>query len=155
MAESRPSRRECTAGSSSEQSSGGRGLLGNVWTQDVACEQETPLDQGVGRFEAPILVLDDAVAVIADAVEVAEDLGPRRVAQAGQARDLPADARRHGAALIQTVAVDLNVLGLEMEYVVAELADEAALVDHQPDQVRRVVVEPDRAAPLLDDAAPD
>ena len=36
-----------------------------------------------------------------------------------------------------------------------ELADEPRDVDHLQDQVRRVEVEPDRAAPLLEDATPD
>src|SRR5687768_4346899 len=129
--------------------------LWNEWPQRALRQQEAALDQLVGALEAAVLVLDDAVAVVADSVEIGEDLAPVGVAQAGQARDLPAHARRHRPALVQPVTVDEHVLRLEVEDVRAELADEAALVDHQPNEVRRVVVEPDRAAPLFDDPTPD
>ena len=121
----------------------------------LLCDQEAALDQLIGLLEAPILVLDDAVAVVPHAIQVGEDFAPIRVTQTGQARNLPAHARDKRAALVEAVTVDEHVLGLEMEDVRAELADETALVDHQPDQVRRVVVEPDGPAPLLEDAAPD
>ena len=42
-----------------------------------------------------------------------------------------------------------------MQHVRAELADEARLVDHLPDEMRRIEVHADIAAPGLEDAAPD
>ena len=62
---------------------------------------------------------------------------------------------REHAALVEALAVDRQVLGLDVEDVRPELPDEPRDVDHLEDQVRRVEVEPDRAAPLLEDPAPD
>ena len=56
--------------------------------------QEAALDQVVGPLEVPVLVLDDDVAVVAGAVQRGEERRPVDVAEAGQARDLPADADR-------------------------------------------------------------
>ncbi len=60
--------------------------------EDVAGEQEAALDELVGALEVAVLVLDDDVAVVAGAPQRGEDAAPVRLAQAGQPRDLPADA---------------------------------------------------------------
>ena len=116
--------------------------------------QEALLDLLVGALEAAVLVLDDAVALVALSVELAVDDAPVDVAEARDARDLPADAHRQDAALVESVAVDHQVLGLVVQDVRPELLEEPPDVDHLEDQVRRVEVQPDRAAPLLEDPAP-
>ena len=109
----------------------------------------------VAALEAAVLVLDDHRAVVAGAVEAGEEAGPVDLAEARHARHLPADAGGEDAALVEAVAVDHQVLGVDVQHVRAELADEAGLVDHLPDEVRRVEVHADVAAPGLEDAAPD
>src|SRR5687767_1533738 len=129
--------------------------LFDVRTQHIAGKQESALDQLVAAFELPVLMLDDDRAVISSAVECGEYDAPVNITQARHARNLPPHAGRDAPALVETVAVDHHVLRLHVQDMGPELADEAGLVDHQPDQMRRVVVEPDIAAPRLDDAAPD
>ena len=48
---------------------------------------------------------------------------------------------RHHAVLVQAIAIDLHVLGMDMEEAILEVVDGALVVDHLPDQVRRVEVE--------------
>src|SRR3954451_2526602 len=127
----------------------------DVRAEDVAGEQEPALHEVVGLLEIAVLVFDDHVAVVAGTPEGGEQRSPLDVAETGQARHLPADAHRKDAALVQPFAVDPEVLRLDMEDVRAELPDEARDVDHLEDQVRRVEVEADRAAPFLEDPAPD
>src|SRR3954452_15631863 len=124
------------------------------WPEDVAGDQEALLDFRVAALEPAVLVLDDAVALVALAVELAVHERPVDVAEAGDARDLPADAHREHPVLVQAVAVDHEVLRLVVEDVRTELAEEPADVDHLQDEVRRVEVEADRVAPLLQDPAP-
>jgi hypothetical protein len=100
-------------------------------------------------------VLDDHVAVEARSPQAGEQRGPLDVAEPGQARDLPADPEREHAAFVEGLPVDRQVLGLHVEDVRPELPDEPRDVDHLQDEVRRIEVEPDRAAPLLEDPAPD
>ena len=89
----------------------------------------------VGLLEVAVLVLDDHVAVVAGAPQRGEQGAPVDVAEPGQARDLPADAHREDAALVEALAIDHQVLGLDVEDVRPELADEARDVDHLEDQV--------------------
>src|SRR5438105_2250298 len=86
------------------------------------------------RAQIAILVLDDHVAVIAGSPQGGEQRRPFHVAQTGQPRDLPADAHREDAALVEPFPVDPQVLRLDMEDVRSELADEARDVDHLEDQ---------------------
>ena len=123
--------------------------------EHIAGKQETALDQLVAALELPVLMLDDDRPVIASAVECGKYDAPVNIAQARHARNLPSHAGRDATALVEAVAVDHHVLRLHVQDMGTELADEASLVDHQPDQMRRIVVEPDIAAPRLDDAAPD
>src|SRR5687768_4133704 len=129
--------------------------LFDVRTQHIAGKQEAALDQLVAAFELPVLMLDDDRPVVASAVECGEYDAPVNIAQPRHARNLPSYAGRDAPALIEPVAVDHHVLRLHVQDMGAELADEAGLVDHQPDQVRGIVVQPDIAAPCFDDAAPD
>src|SRR6187401_202595 len=126
----------------------------DVGAQDAAREDETSLDALVGAFEIAVLVLDDDVAVVPRPIERREHRAPVDLAEARQSRDLPADPLREDAALVEALAIDHQVLGLHVQDVRAELADETRDVDHLEDQVRRVEVEPDAAAPGLENAAP-
>src|SRR5450759_2540544 len=130
------------------------GMLLAVRPQDVPRDEEPLLDLVVGALEAAILVLDDAVSLEARPVELREDRGPVHFAESRYSGDLPAHAHREDAALVEPVAVDHQVLGLEVEDVGAELLEEPAHVDHLEHEVRRVEVEPDRIAPQLQDSAP-
>src|SRR5690242_21392478 len=76
-----------------------------IGSEHVSRDQEPLLDLLVGAFEAAVLVLDDAVALVALAVELAVDDTPVDFAQARDPRDLPAHAHRHDPALVQPVAV--------------------------------------------------
>src|SRR6476646_4706733 len=127
----------------------------DVRAKDVASEQEPALDEVIGLLEVAILVLDDHVAVVAGTPQGGEQGSPLDVAETRQARDLPADPHREDAALVEPLAVDEQVLGLDVEDVRTELADEPRDVDHLEDQVRRIEVDPDRAAPFLEDPPPD
>src|SRR2546422_822982 len=77
-----------------------------VRAQHVARDQEPLLDLLVSSLEAAILVLDDAVALVAGAIQLAVDHAPVDVPEAGDPRDLPAHAHRHDPALVETVPVD-------------------------------------------------
>src|SRR6478752_364358 len=123
----------------------------DIGPQHVAREQEPALDLLVGALEIAVLVLDDHVAVVAGPPEGGEQVAPLDVAEAREAGDLPADAHREHAALVEALAVDGQVLGLDVVDVRPELADEPRDVDHLEDQVRRVEVQPDRPLPVLED----
>src|SRR3954469_6638661 len=112
-----------------------------VGPKDIARDQETLLDLLISSLEPPVLVLDDAVALVALAVQLAVHDAPVDLAETGDARDLPAHAHRHDSALVQPVAVDHQVLRLVVKDVLAELLQEAPDVDHLEDQVARVEVE--------------
>src|SRR3954453_23869066 len=126
----------------------------DVRAEDIAGEQEPALDQVVGLLEIAVLVFDDHVAVVAGAPEGGEQRSPLDVAETGQSRHLPADTHREDAPIEKALAVDPKVLGLDVEDVRAELADEPRDVDHLENQVRRVEVEADRPARFLEDPAP-
>src|SRR3954466_12694243 len=126
----------------------------DVRAEDVTGEEEPAFDEVVGLLEVAVLVLDDDVAVIAGPPQRTEQAVPFDVSEPWQAGDLPADAHREDPPFVEALAVDEQVLGLDMEDVGPELSDEPGDVDHLEDQVRRVEVEPDRAGPLLQDAAP-
>src|SRR6478609_2829282 len=126
----------------------------DVRSEHPAREAETSLDALVRALEIAVLVRDDHVPVVPRAIERREQDAPVHLAEAGQSRDLPADPLREDAAFVEALTVDHQVLGLHVEDVRAELADETRDVDHLEDQVRRVEVEPDAAAPGLEDPAP-
>ena len=92
-------------------------------------------------FEVAVLVLDRDDPVVADRVERADETIPPNLAEPWEARHLPADAQRHHALLVQPVAVDLHVLGVDVEDARRELADRARVVDELPDEVRGVEVQ--------------
>src|SRR6476661_1166205 len=125
-----------------------------IRAKDVAGDQEPLLDLLIGALEPAVLVLDDAVALVPLAIQLAVDDAPVDLSEARDARDLPAHPHRHDAALIEAIAVDHQVLRLVVQHVRPELLEEPLDVDHLEDQVRRVEVEPDRVAPLLEDAPP-
>src|SRR5262249_2280881 len=120
----------------------------DVGPEDVAREQEASLHEVVGLLEVAVLVLDDHVAVVAGPPQRPEQVGPLHVPEARQPRHLPADPHREDAVLVEPFAIDPQVLRLDVEDVRPELPDEPRDVDHLEDQVARVEVQPDRAAPL-------
>src|SRR5690242_21777944 len=101
-----------------------------VRAEDVAGDEEAALDLVVGALELAILVLDDAVPLVALPIELAVDDAPIDLAQPGQPRDLPAHAQREDAALVEPVAVDHQVLRLVVQDVRPELREEPLNVDH-------------------------
>src|SRR5690242_18447881 len=86
-----------------------------VRPEHVAGDEEALLALLVGALEPPVLVLDDAVALVALAVELAVDDPPVDLPQARDPRDLPAHAHREHAVLVQAVPVDHQVLRLVVE----------------------------------------
>src|SRR6188508_712237 len=125
-----------------------------VRAQHVAGDEEPLLDLLVGPLEPAILVLDDAVALVALAIQLAVDDPPVDLTEPRDTWDLPPDTHREDAALVERVAVDHQVLRLVVEDVLPEFLQEALDVDHLEDQVRRVEIEPDRVAPSFEDPAP-
>src|SRR5688572_20953657 len=99
----------------------------DVRAQDVPRQEEAALHEVVVALEVAVLVLDDHVPVVAGPPQRGEDPVPWRLAKARQSRDLPAHPARQHAALVEPVAIDLDVLGLDVEDVRAELTDEALL----------------------------
>jgi hypothetical protein len=93
-------------------------------------------------------VLDRDGAVVADGVQRRQESRPVDLAEAGQSRHLPADPAREGAVAMQPVAPHLEVLRMHVEDPIGEVVDGALVVDHQPDEVRRVEVQ---AEPLVGD----
>src|SRR6478736_2829698 len=126
----------------------------DVWAEDTARQDETSLDALIRALEIAVLVLDDHIAVVPGAIERGEHDAPVHLAEPGQSRDLPADPLREDAPFVEALAVDHQVLGLDVKDVRTELADETRDVDHLEDQVRRVEIEPDAAAPGLEDPTP-
>ena len=126
----------------------------DVRRQHVACQLEAPLHQFVRALPLPVLVLDAAHVVVPGPVEGGEQPVPGNLTQSGEAGDLPADPGGEDAVLVQPVLVDLQVLGVEVVEAVAELIHRRLDVDHLPDEVRRVEVEPDRLSELLEHGAP-
>ncbi len=94
-------------------------------------------------LEAAVLVLDRDHVVVADRVQRGDEPPPVDLAEAGQPRHLPADAAREGAVAVEAVAPDLEILRVRVEDAVGEVVDGALVVDLQPDEVRRVDVEPE------------
>src|SRR6478672_4097550 len=104
-----------------------------VRPEHVTCDQEALLDLLVGPLEPAVLVLDDAIALVALAIQLAVDDAPVDLTEPGDARDLPADPHGEDAALVEPVAVDHQVLRLVVEHVLPELLQEALDVDHLQD----------------------
>ena len=121
-----------------------RGRSGCRWTgssvsldvraEDVAGEQEPALDEVVGLLEVAVLVLDDHVAVVAGAPQRGEQRRPLDVAEtravAGPASRSPSRRRRARTG----PRGRSEVLGLDVEDVRPELADEPRDVDHLEDR---------------------
>src|SRR5882757_3238845 len=100
-------------------------------------------------------MLDDDRTVISSPIEAGKDPAPVNVPQPRHARHLPAYASGKDSALVQTIMINHQVLGMDMQHVAAEFADETLLVDHLPDEMRGVEVHADVTAPGFQDAAPD
>ena len=96
-----------------------------------------------GPLERAVLVLDRDDAVVADAVELPDEAAPVDLAEPGQPRDLPAHPLRRRPVAVEAVPVDLHVLRVDVEDARGVVAHGALVVDHQPDEVRRVEVEPE------------
>src|SRR5215211_3578098 len=128
----------------------------NVWRQHVAREVEAAFDQLFRALEGAVLVLDADDAIISGGVECRYEAIPAHLAQTGQAGDFPAEAAAEDAILVEHLAVDLQILGVNVEQAVPELGDWPHLVDELPDQVRGVVVEPEiLVRDDLEHASPD
>src|SRR5215213_4771163 len=72
--------------------------------QDVAREQEAALHELLVTLEAAVLVLDRDGAVVPDRVQRREEARPVDLAQAGQARHLPADPAAQRPVPVEPVA---------------------------------------------------
>src|SRR5690349_3135797 len=79
--------------------------------EHISSDQEALLDLLVGALEAPVLVLDDAVAGIAGPIELAVNDAPVDLAETGDPGDLPAHPHRQDPVLVEPVAVDHQILG--------------------------------------------
>ncbi len=125
----------CAATSRSAAGRGRPTASDDVRRDSVLGEEEAGLDLLVGALELAILVLDDDGVVVAGPVEGADEPVPAHLAEPRQARDLPAHAGRQHAAVVEPVAVDLHVLGVDVVQARAELAHDPLVVDHLPDEV--------------------
>src|SRR4051812_9594639 len=103
--------------------------LDDMGPERVPRDEEPALDELVAALEAAVLVLDADPAVVAHGVEGGQEAVPAHLAQAGQARRLPAHAGAQHAVLVEPVAVDLHVLGVDVEDPVGEVVDDALVVD--------------------------
>jgi FHS family glucose/mannose:H+ symporter-like MFS transporter len=110
-------------------------------SQVVAREKESALHQLERALELSVLVLDRNHPVVVDGVERGHEPVPAHLAKPGQARHLPSHPERQHAVLVEAVAVDLHVLGVDVEDPGGEVAHSARVVDELPDQVRGVEVQ--------------
>src|SRR3954470_1496404 len=78
-------------------------------------DQEAALHELLVALEGPVLVLDGDDVVVADGVEGSDEAGPAHLAEAGEARHLPAESARERAVAIEALAADLEVLGVHVE----------------------------------------
>src|SRR5215211_5820927 len=117
--------------------------LGDVRPQHVPCKQEAALDELLVALEATILMLDREHVVVADGVQGGDEATPLHLAEAGEPRHLPADPAGEGPVAVEPVAPHLEVLRMGVEDPVGIVVDGPLVVDHQPDEVRGVDVEPE------------
>ena len=75
----------------------------SVYAARGGAKEVVSVDMSAPALEAAVLVLDDDAAVVADLVEGGQEPVPGDLAEPGQARDLPADAGRHDAVLVQSL----------------------------------------------------
>src|SRR5205814_784888 len=101
----------------------------------VAREQKPALHDLELALEAAVLVLDRDNPVVADRVQRAQEAVPTHLAEAGQARYLPAHAERQHSLVVEPVAIDLHVFRVYVEDARGELADRACVIDELPHQV--------------------
>src|SRR4051812_45014066 len=100
----------------------GRRLSALDVLEQVATADHQRVDARVERaLEGLVLDLDGDVASIADVAQGAEEGPPADVAQAGDLRRMPELGIGENAVLVERVAVDPGVLGVDMEDTVAEL----------------------------------
>src|SRR5215213_9729108 len=118
-------------------------VLGEQRRERVARDQEAALDELLGSFEAPVLVLDGHNVVVADGVQRRDEPRPVHLAEPGDARYLPADPARQRAVTVEALAPDLEILRVRVEDPLREVVNRPLVVDHQPHQVRRVEIEPE------------
>src|SRR5687768_1301598 len=113
----------------------------DVRRENVPCQVEPALDQLLRPLERPILMLDADDMIVAGRVQRRHEPVPTDLTQPRQPGNLPAETAAEDAVLVQHLPVDLQILGVDVEYPILELGDRPHLVDELPDQVRGVVVE--------------
>src|SRR5262245_57409193 len=111
--------------------------------QRLAGDQEAALHELLVALEAAILVLDGDHVVVADGVERGDEARPAHLAEAGQARHLPADPARERAVAVEAVAAYLEILRMDVQDPRPVVVDRALVVDLEPDEMRGVEVQPE------------
>src|SRR6478735_588016 len=137
----KPLRRPAAAASCRRPGSARAYASVEVRAERGARDEEAALDEVVGLLEGPVLVLDRDDAVVADPVELREEAVPSHLAESWEAWDLPAHAERDDAVAVEAVAVDLHVLRVDVEEPRGVVADDALVVDPEPNEMGRVEVE--------------
>src|SRR5213075_2601985 len=115
----------------------------DVRAKRVTRDQEAAFYELVVALERAVLVLDGDDLVVADRVQSGKEALPADLAETRQPGHLPADPERQDAVAVQALAVDLHVLGVDVEDPVGVVVDDPLVVDHLPDEVRGVQVEPE------------
>src|SRR5215213_9569745 len=117
--------------------------LHDVRRQHVPREVKTALDEILRALECAVLMLDADDPIISGGVKRRDQTVPAHLAQPRQAWDFPTETAPEDAVLVEHLAVDLQILGMDMKDAVLELGDRAHLIDKLPDQMRGIVIEPE------------
>ena len=108
----------------------------------IALAQPQRLQHGLfAALKGLVLHLDAGEAVVADVGQGGDKLAPVHVAQAGQLGGHEVQGIGHHAHTGQLLRVQLDVLVVDVEYLVLELVQGLDVVDHLPHEVAGVVVD--------------
>src|SRR5262249_41657466 len=108
--------------------------------QEALALPQRPLAILQRALVGPVLDLDAHRTRIPHIGQRCEEGTPLHLAQPRQLGHVP--AQPEDASLVQAIAVDALVLGVDVDDAAAELADGPGDVDELPDQVRRIEVQP-------------
>jgi len=120
----------------------------NIRFQHITRKIEAALDQFFIAFVDAVFMLDADHIIIAHGGERSKDPGPIDIAETRQTRNLPAHALRKHTVVVETLVVNVQILGMEVEDFIREFADHALVVDHLQDEMGRVKVQSKFQTPL-------
>src|SRR5439155_16230631 len=129
-----------------QERSGSQARSWEMRGQSVAGRSERLLAAGERPSEGVVVDLDADRAPIGRFHQGTHEPTPIHLAVSRDAWLVPLERMRENAHLVDPVAADLHVLGMEMEEFFLELTQWAGGIHLLEDEVRRVVVQPEVAA---------